>query len=277
MTFDLQTLCITNRMYQKTDLKTSSEQISFADVLFTGGSIRLYCPSCKEESVFKIDKYLPFHPRRTTISYDEPDVSLNPFKSIVDDEYLKLIGKCAANEKHTAAFIFQITFDKVIKIGQYPSYADLSKPTSLKYKKVLGNDKFKEFNRAIGLASSEIGIGSFVYLRRIFEHILENSHNEAKTSNTWNEADYQSKKVHDKITYLKGFLPQFLVDNALLYSILSKGLHELSEEECISHFPVVKTGIELILDELLAKEEQKRKLAETQKAISYIHGKLKSK
>ncbi len=40
-----------------------------------------------------------------------------------------------------------------------------------------------------------------------------------------------------------------------MYSILSKGIHELSEEECLQYFKLMKIGIELILDEQL--EEKK--------------------
>lgn len=263
-------------MYQKITFKSDGDKIAFAEALSTGGTVRIYCPLCKKDSIFKIDKYEPQIPRRKSISYQEPDVSLNPFKSIVDDTYLKLIGKCAANESHTAVFIFYITHDEVIKIGQHPSYADLARPVLKKYRKAIPKDKFAEFNRAIGLASSEIGIGSFVYLRRIFEYILESAHLEAKSSLEWNESDYQGKKVHQKITCLRGYLPEFLVNNWTVYSILSKGIHELTEEECITYFPIVRTAIELILDDILAKEEQKEKLVETQKAINMITSKLNS-
>ena len=59
------------------------------------------------------------------------------------------------------------------KIGQYPSVADLSFPELKDYRKVMSKDDDKELKRAIGLHASGIGIGSFVYLRRIFERIRQ--------------------------------------------------------------------------------------------------------
>ncbi|CVK17538.1 hypothetical protein [Sporomusa sphaeroides] len=277
MDLDLQNLCISKRIYDRIELNNTSDKVTCAEILLIGGSARAYCNECRNDSVFKIIPYLPKIPGPTVLGYVAEEVDLSKFNSIVRDKCITLVGECAANTDHTIVFNFHVTSTSLVKIGQYPSYTDLMRPTTSKYKKVLDTDKFKELNRAIGLASSEIGIGSFVYLRRVFEHILDTAHNEAKTSYGWNETDYQNKKVHEKIVCLKGFLPQFLVDNWTLYSILSKGIHELSEEECISYFPVVKSGIELILDELLSKEEQKRKLAEAQKAISQLHSQLKSK
>lgn len=39
------------------------------------------------------------------------------------------------------------------------------------------------------------------------------------------------RRVEDKIKLLKDYLPQMLVDNKVVYGIMSKGIHELSEEE----------------------------------------------
>ncbi|WP_094607166.1 hypothetical protein SPSIL_058300 [Sporomusa silvacetica DSM 10669] len=277
MDLDLQLLCVNARMYQRFEFNKPSDKIEFADMLFNGGSIRTYCPACEDESIFKIDPYLVRIPRPKVAGYVNSDYNLEQFNSILDDIYINLIAKCASNQNHTAAFNFYITSDYIIKTGQHPSYTDLTKHDFKKYRRILGDDKYKEFNRAIGLASSDIGIGAFVYLRRIFEHILEQAHLEAKSSSNWDETSYSGKKVHDKILCLKNFLPQFLIDNAAAYSILSKGIHELSENECITYFPVVRSAIELILDDVLAKEEYKRKSEETAKEIQKLNSILKSK
>lgn len=54
-------------------------------------------------------------------------------------------------------------------------------------------------------------------------------------------------------------MPEVLVANKNIYGIVSKGIHELSEEECREMFPYIKAGIELILDSLLAEKERKSK------------------
>ena len=48
---------------------------------------------------------------------------------------------------------------------------DLIIPEIAKYKAVLGT-QYREFSKAIGLFAHGIGIGSFVYLRRIIENLV---------------------------------------------------------------------------------------------------------
>jgi len=69
-------------------------------------------------------------------------------------------------------------------------------------------------------------------------------------------------------------LPSFLVENRGLYSILSKGIHSLSEEECLRYFDTVRVGIELILDEKHEQLEKRKKLEKAKSAISDLRGKI---
>jgi hypothetical protein len=75
---------------------------------------------------------------------------------------------------------------------------------------------------------------------------------------------------------LRDHLPEFLFENRSIYGILSKGIHELSEEECKEYFPVVRGAIEMILDAKLQEVERAKKLKSNQASISAIAGKLKS-
>ena len=59
-----------------------------------------------------------------------------------------------------------------------------------------------------------------------------------------------------------------------MYGILSKGLHELSEQECLEAFPVMRVGIELILDEKIEAAEREKKVSGVSKAISALRGRL---
>ena len=60
---------------------------------------------------------------------------------------------------------------------------------------------------------------------------------------------------------LKDYLPPFLTSNKTLYGVVSKGIHELSEKDCILYFPVVRDCIFMILDqwEEMRKKEAKEK------------------
>lgn len=59
-----------------------------------------------------------------------------------------------------------------------------------KYKYVLSNQSMRDFRMALGLYSSGVGCGSFLYLRRIFENIVEEAHKECLLKESWNEEKY---------------------------------------------------------------------------------------
>ncbi len=77
-----------------------------------------------------------------------------------------------------------------------------------------------------------------------------------------------------KISLLKDFLPEFLVENKNRYAILSKGIHELRESECLELFDTVKIGIEQILDEKIEKLEKAEKAEKAREAIQNISQKI---
>lgn len=159
----------------------------------------------------------------------------------------------------------------ISKVGQYPSVADFHIGQVHKYDKVLSKDKMREFTKAIGLAANGIGIGSFVYLRRIFEHLVSEAFEKAKSENDKFDTDSFSKaKMNNKIQMLSGYLPDFLVENYSIYGILSKGIHELSEEDCKSYFSILRESIEMILDEKEDNRLKELKKDNIKKALSQI-------
>jgi len=114
-------------------------------------------------------------------------------------------------------------------------------------------------------------------LRRIFENLIEEAHKLATSSSGWDEELYQKGRMDDKISLLKRTLPEFLVQHKSLYSILSKGIHELGESECLSAFPITKLGIELILDEKLEKLKRESKIKQASKDIGALTQKMSGK
>jgi len=145
-----------------------------------------------------------------------------------------------------------------IKIGQDVQLMEFESWKVNNFRSVLSKEKQRELIRAIGLASHGVGIGSFVYLRRIFEDLIEEAHLQAKSNENWNEEEYLRFRMADKINSLKDYLPDFLVRNKAIYSILSKGIHELSEELCLTYFDTILLGIERILEAKLESIKQKK-------------------
>jgi hypothetical protein len=176
---------------------------------------------------------------------------------------------CSRNCGQELNFIFRVWDKTITKIGQYPSIADLEFPRVRKYRKLLA-DYYTELTTAIGLVSHGVGVGSFVYLRRIFEKLILEAFEEAKASLTISEEDFRDKRMEEKILLLKDYLPEFLVENRSVYKVLSKGIHSLKEEECLQFFQPVLAVIELILDEKLEKAEKTKKIEDAKKKLSVI-------
>jgi len=164
---------------------------------------------------------------------------------------------------------------KMMKVGQWPSLADLQfAEIGKKYDKVLPEEDLKNLKKAIGLVAHGAGAGSFVYLRRIFENLIF----ETFTSNAHvvgiKEMDFKTKRMEDKVESLKAFLPSQLVEMRSIYGILSKGVHELTEEECLKYFGPLKLSIELILDQRIENVKKQQRDAAVKKQLQEIHQEL---
>lgn len=181
------------------------------------------------------------------------------------------------SDAHEYRTYFWLCDSTIQKVGQFPSVADLQIPQIQKYRKLLGNGRYRELTRAIGLAAHGVGIGSFVYLRRVFEGLMEQAHSVASQLHEFDEKKYELSRIEDKILLLKDFLPRFLIEHRSIYSILSKGIHELGEEECLEYFNPVRDGIELILDQKIKEVERKEKERKASQTIGKIAGRLKGK
>lgn len=183
---------------------------------------------------------------------------------------------CSRDESHRIFFAFRAHEGVLQKIGQYPSIADLATPDLQKYRPILGNERFRELTRGVGLASHGVGIGAFVYLRRIFENLIEEARATATSNTNWDQTSYERARMDEKIEILNQYLPSFLVENRSLYGIISRGIHELPESECLKAFPIVKLGIELILDEKLEQHERDQKILQAKSSINALNSSIKN-
>jgi len=233
-------------------------------------SIDLYCVECGKTSIFKSAEP-PIAPNL--------DASGGPSREAINRRTLRrrafiVTLHCGRRSEHTAYFIFRVGPESFCKIGQFPTVADQHYPSLKKYAKLLGTYQ-EELTKAVGLFAHGIGVGSFVYLRRIFEHLVtEVAQGKNQREPNWDIKAWQSKRMDEKIEELGAVLPPFLVQNKSIYSVLSKGIHELNEPECLSCFEVVRTGIELILDERLTRQKEEEKKRRISGAIARIKGRV---
>lgn len=251
------------------------------DILYYAGTYDNYCIECACNSTFQVtarkrpDEYTRNPSREKMLAAHGIDVDLPKLEPGI----YHINATCARSRLHRQDFIGFVTnfpesdsqderYGEIQKIGQHPSYGDLHIAHVKKYRPVLTQAQIAEFTRAIGLASHDVGVGAYVYLRRIFESLVEDAHLVAKTEVSWDESNYQRLRMNEKISALKSHLPPFLVEHHQMYGLLSKGVHELSEEECLQHFDTLRLGIELILDERLEQKERAKKVAAAKAAIT---------
>lgn len=253
------------------------------NIIFYTGTLDMYCSGCKDTSTFKslVKSTVAYanysNAKSSTGSLTGFSKVDSEFETLNKTRYYKVSFSCTRECGHLVDFYIQVYDGKLSKVGQYPSLYDLNKSGIRQYEKILSPIYIEEFNKAISLASSGIGIGSFVYLRRIFESLIEEAHIKAAETENWQEDIYQKSTVDQKINILREHLPAFLVENRIIYSVLSKGIHELSEKECLDSFEPVKLGIELILDERKEIIERNRKIDEARKSIQKVHESMKGK
>jgi hypothetical protein len=241
-----------------------SEHSPLSSYYWNGIKVRYYCPYCNDVSIFSF------------VEADSVGYWIGQTKV-----YSKLVLKCSIHGAHVVCLFFsdiKPVEDRfcVVKIGQEPSLAEFQIPQIHKYKKLL-RKYYGEFSRAIGLSTHGVGIGSFVYMRRIIESLLEDAHIVAQADANWKEDVYIKGRVADRIDLLKNYLPAILVENKESYSILSKGMHELDEDECLGYFPVLKDFIEIMLDEKLNEMERGKKMQDMKKALQVMTQQIKTK
>lgn len=247
-------------LYHTFDLSIGAIAEKVYEFLTFSGTIDAYCIWCDKESVFDTDEHL----YGTTYASWRKDTG-----------FRRNAYRCSRNNNHEYFIYYLKTKDNLLKIGQWPSVADFQIPQVEKYRKILSEEEYKEFTRGIGIAAHGVGIGSFVYLRRVFENLIEEAHAKTKAENTdFSNEEYLKARMDDKIKMVKDYLPEFLVENRNLYAILSKGIHDLTEDECLQYFETVKIGIEQILDEKIIQKEKAEKAAKAREAIQKAHGKI---
>lgn len=257
---DMADFCLNVPLYETFRFKETEADIEAMEKLaWYRGSFDCYCMDCKKPSVFHADNR-----GKRSMNY-----------ASVEEHVFSHTFSCSRNSNHKIFLQFRAKNETITKIGQYPSLAELASVEIQEYRSVLGAKRSAEFNSAVGLASQGVGIGAFVYLRRIFESLVEEAHKLEMNSDGWDEEKYKGSKMKKRIEILKNSLPEFLVENKSVYSILNKGIHELKEAECLSAFPKIKLGIELMLDEKLEKLKREEKIEKAGREISDLAQELK--
>ncbi len=208
----------------------------------------VYCIRCKRETTF-----------RTSVK-DIPARGVGSrYSAAIPPELFGIHAVCQ-RDFTVYSYVMHVIEEKVIKIGQWPSMADLAFGELKTIDKSLDAVDRGELGRALGLFSHDAAIGAFAYLRRVFERMIDRAH-DRQASKDNRVIGFATMRMDEKVRALKNELPDMVVRNSGVFSVLSLGLHELSEEQCKKHFPVIKA----VLFQMLEQEEHRRKAAATQR------------
>lgn len=278
---------ISSSLFAEYTIENNPELEQLLQICNKQDRFEMFCPGCGSKKVFLYDggfsdvigkniwNGLHSTGSLTATTYTKYD----PLES-VDHMYFRF--KCSLDESHKLEYFFTKRGYQIIKVGQYPSSADIDLPQASIYSAILGKQYYNELKRAFGLHSHGVGIGSFVYLRRIIEKLVLDTFKDAEAAGmlTEQEFEYQAdgknrNTMEAKIKLLKGFLPDLITDHPKIYGVVSKGIHELSEDECLKYFPVLKDGIVMILDDIVAKKEKEKAAEEYKKSLGKIISDLK--
>lgn len=165
----------------------------------------------------------------------------------------------------------------VAKIGQMPSLAALQTAgINDKYRKLLSKSHYAAFTRAIGLSAHGVGAGSLVYLRRVFADLIDETYEKNKANLKVTAEQYKDRRMDERVAVLKAHLPSQLVEMKAIYGILSSGIHNLSEADCLKYFGPLKLSIELILDQLIKEKEEAERERAVKAEIAKIQQQLKT-
>jgi flagellar basal body-associated protein FliL len=227
-------------------------------------TVRLFCIKCAETSVFQ--KTGNNKPKIPGSGHAEHLPPLPRFEVVI----------YCLHCKQTYSYFFRHSKSEIMKIGQFPSMQDIGGEELSQYRKYATVQDYSEITRATGLASHNIGIASFVYLRRVFERMIARYEEMARTEGQMPNQS-QPIRMDDRIEKVGQFLPKFLVENRKAYSILSVGIHELDESQCLKYFPVLRDAIILMLQKEYEAAQAKAAEEQLKKSISDISSMLGSK
>ena len=238
--------------------------------------VECYCKECNQRRIYSFeDSQIALSSVMREMSPSSINTSSSNYK-ICDLQYelehLDYFTFCAqADCKHNMIILFKV-IDKetIMKVGQYPSIYDLNEKINNKeFIKILGKEYSEYYKKACSLYSFDTYIGALIYLRRIYEKLLLDTFNDNKDNLDITISDFKIKRMDEKIQFLKKYLPSIMFEQGFnkIYTKISDGIHNLTEDECCKIFLILKMGIEEILIEKMEKEEKNKRIQALSKEL----------
>ncbi|NLC56412.1 MAG: hypothetical protein GX774_06205 [Armatimonadetes bacterium] len=223
-----------------------------------------YCPHCGRQSLFTRTGPVPeFPPAPEGAADAEHDLAAT---QALRDRSFSLEFACGRCSQALVVY-FRVQQMHLIKTGQYPSVYDLH-PPDRDFAEILDARRRRELARAELLHAHGVGIGAFVYLRGVFESLLEETHQELTSDPGWNEEHYRRADVPGKVNLVGDRLPAFVVEHRHLWAIVDKSPQQLTEKECQDYFPAVNQAVRLILTRKANEQRERRATEAARQAVA---------
>ncbi|YBV97377.1 hypothetical protein M1D80_10975 [Phyllobacteriaceae bacterium JZ32] len=274
----IKSLCLDQTLYASIQLNPIRDVEFLNSLKFAAQQFDAHCVYCGQSATFKTlaDRTPPdvAHAEKMARTNGQWKKHLN--RLTMEGGQFALHLNCSRRPDHLYSYFF--TYDEkqgiLTKVGQTPSLEDVAGADIERYRKILG-DEFVEMRKATGLFAHGIGIGSFVYLRRIFETLVEAARVTADPLGE-REEEFRKMRMADRISELAAHLPPAVAKYKDAYGILSKGIHELTEAECKRYFPAVRAAVIVMLEQRYEADEKAKLIAQLDREMAAITAETKA-
>lgn len=233
---------------------------------------KTYCVMCQDDESFTSNSHLKYQPYNSKfgeywyIIEDENPFVIGTFQDKIlylnennfGKSYLRTeILTCNLDENHQYVIYYEVYFDEkefvITKIGQNVSPYEIGLPEIKKYDKFLDEFDIKEDYRKVFIHRIHGDyIAALLYLRRVFEKMINKLIDDSTDSQTPMDVKIKNLKKDNKIN------PDIEELTGSVYALMSKGIHELNNEECNELFNSLNEFVEMQLI-FVKTEKEKRK------------------
>lgn len=179
---------------------------------------------------------------------------------------------CVSCKRETRIYLVeQVVEGEIVQIQKFGELPRGKVPRDRRLQRFLKDDR-EQYEKAVMCLSQDYGIAAFVYFRRIIEanigRLLDLVQEDAAASGE-NEATLQALEslrkespMSERIRLANLALPTYLRPNGMnplghLYQVLSEGVHNMSEEECLLKARNTSECLAFLVSELASRRESR--------------------
>jgi hypothetical protein len=245
-------------LYTPVDIGPSSPPAVKAILTFTG-KLDFYCPDCAQEATFE---GILSTETQNSISSEIMAIKGFGFASGFWTQHVFSKQLNCTRAGHSVSYYFQLQNGKLLKVGQFPAIADIHYGEVRHYLPILGEARSRDIQQAIALASSNLGIAAYSYIKKLFASLLGDAQQRALAANQAPASDYASASYQQRVRALAAYLPEFIVQHPEFYSLLDEPLESLNDSQCLAAFDALKTAVLFMVDHKMAQHQYQQRLQE---------------